>query len=356
MYYLHMAETSALEQEIRQQPAVLASRRAPTAGSIEQSTRLITDPSVTHLAVAARGSSANAARYAQHLFGAALNLGVYPAAPSLYQQAEGPALSGAGVLGISQSGQSPDVVGVLEAARRQGRPTIAITNDPDSPMAQAADVVVPLLAGEERSVAATKTFTATLQSLVQICAHLVDGEFRQGLDQLPELMTTCIDRAMASADEMVELLASPATGGSFLTAVGRGTGGATASESALKIREVAGVRAESYSLPDLLHGPIAANRSGSSLWIVASPSYPPSYWDELASRMRSQGVRVTALVPEGTPSLTADLVCRLPQGLPAWLFDLLAVVYGQVAALALGESLGVDVDHPRGLSKVTRTA
>jgi glucosamine--fructose-6-phosphate aminotransferase (isomerizing) len=355
MYYLHMPGTSALECEIREQPLVLRKRRDPSAEAIEQAARLITDPSVTHLVIAARGSSANAAQYAQYLLGGALKLGVYRAAPSLFQQSDGPSLRGAAVIGISQSGQSPDVVGVLEAARRQGRPTVALTNDSDSPLAVAADVVVPLYAGTERSVAATKTYTATLHSFVQICAQVAAGHYQQGLDELPTLMTTCIDGAFASAQEMVDLLPASSASDSFLTVIGRGTGGATASESALKIREVAGVRAESYSLPDLLHGPIAANGPGSSLWIVASPSYPPSYWTEIATRMASLGVRVKAVTPESASSGISQLGAPLPKGLPTWLFDLLAVVYGQVAALALGESLGVDVDHPRGLSKVTRT-
>ena len=356
MYYRHMPGTSALECEIREQPAVLTGRRPPTAAAIQACSQLITGPSVTHLVVAARGSSANAARYARYLLGGALGMAVYPAAPALYQEQEGPSLTGAAVLGISQSGQSPDIVGVLAEARRQGRPTVAITNDPDSPLADAADVVVPLLAGVERSVAATKTYTATLQTVVQICAQIAGGPFQRGLDELPELIATCVQDALTSMPGLVSCFSQPASSGSFLTVVGRGTGAATASETALKIREVAELRTESYSVPDLLHGPIAANGVGSSLWVVASPSYPSSYWDDLAARLLAQGVQVSALVADGAGPVEAKVLHTLPRDLPPWLFDLIAVVVGQVAALALGESMSLDVDAPRGLSKVTRTA
>lgn len=356
MYYRHMAGTSALEHEICEQPAVLARRRQPTAAAVEACSQLIRRPSVSHLVVAARGSSANAARYARYLLGDALGMAVYPAAPALYQESGGPSLAGAAVLGISQSGQSPDIVGVLVEARRQGRPTAAITNDPDSPLASAADVVVPLLAGVERSVAATKTYTATLQTVVQICAQLAGDSFRRGLDSLPDLTATCVQDALASIPEIVSRSAQPTSSDPFLTVIGRGTGAATASETALKIREVAELRTESYSVPDLLHGPISANGPGSSSWIVASPSYPSSYWDDLAARLLAQGVEVSAVVADRGAPVDVEVLHTLPKDLPPWLFDFLAVVVGQVAALALGEAIGLDVDNPRGLSKVTRTA
>ncbi len=280
-------------------------------------------------------------------------MGTYPAAPSLYASSEGPSLDGAAVLGISQSGQSPDVARVLHAARAQHRPTIAITNEPQSPLAQAADVVVPLLAGAELSVAATKTYMGSLQALLQIAESAGAPQLREGLDRLPELAETVVSRALDHATSLATVggLSHPDP----LTVVGRGTGHASAAEIALKIREVAGVRAEAYTAPDLLHGPVAANVPGSSLWVIASPSYPMAYWEQLMSRLTRSGVRVTAVVPDEADEISADLVLPVPVHQPGWLFDLVAVIYGQSVALRLGEREGLDVDKPRSLAKVTLT-
>jgi glucosamine--fructose-6-phosphate aminotransferase (isomerizing) len=339
---------SLLEAEIRQQPEILAHRSEAGRDPALEAARLLSGPDVTHLLIAARGSSDNAARYGQYLFGQHLRLATHLATPSLYADGVGPAMTGSVVMGISQSGQSPDVVGVVKAGRTQGRPTIALTNDPRSPLAAAAELVVPLLAGPERSVAATKTYLATLHALVQIAAAAGADRLEPGLHEVPELVGEAIDHALSRAVGST-LAARP------VTCVGRGTGFATAAESALKIREVAAIRAEAYPVPDLLHGPVAANGPDSCVWMVASPSYPAAYWDGVAAPLSRAGVHVTALVEAGSPALTAQTRWELPAGLPAWLFDFVAVVYGQVAALHLGEAAGLDVDHPHGLRKITRT-
>lgn len=349
-----MTRLSSLEQEIREQPDVLTRRRRDGQAAATAAARLLTRPDVTHLVIAARGSSDNAARYAQYLFGQILRLPAYLATPALFAGPRAPVLAGAAVLGISQSGQSPDVVSVLTAAQDQRRPVIAITNDADSPLAASADVTVPLLTGPERSVAATKTYTATLMALAQLCAAAGGaGELQAGLDRLPDLMARVLDAALA--DEPAAGLGDSRGAGRFLTAVGRGTGYSAAAETALKIREIAGIRTEAFSLPDLMHGPVAANSAGSSLWVVASPSYPASYWEQPIALLRSRGVSVTAVLPAAEGGISADLPHRVPGAHPAWLFDLVAVGFGQVAALRLGERYGANVDAPAGLSKVTLT-
>ncbi len=192
-----MSIGSMLEQEIREQPELLARRNPLGKPAADEAGRLLARSDVTHLVVAARGSSDNAARYGQYLLGRAIGLSTYLATPSLYADGSGPRLDGAAVLGISQSGQSPDVVGVLAAARLQGRPTIAITNDVASPLALVADVVIPLLAGTERSVAATKTYTATMQALIQLTIGAGGIRLSDGLEQLPDLLSTCVESAFA---------------------------------------------------------------------------------------------------------------------------------------------------------------
>ncbi|MEI7779104.1 MAG: SIS domain-containing protein [Actinomycetes bacterium] len=347
---------SWLESEIRSQPEILATRLAGQAANTKLAHHLLRRPDVTHAVIAARGSSDNAARYAQYLFGKTLGLSTYLGAPSLFTQPTPPSLTGAAVLAISQSGQSPDVVSVLAAARKQGRPTIAITNDPHSPVAAVADVVIDLATGPELSLAATKTFTASLQAIIAIAAEAGDQKLSQGLAALPAALDKVIEQGLEELDP--GLATAPNHPFDFLTTVGRATGFAAASETALKIREVAGLRAEAYAVPDLLHGPIAANGPGSSAWLIASPSQSPEYWTHIVDRLTAAGVAVTAIVP-GPSQLRADLVHQLPAGLdssPAWLFDFLAVAYGQIAALRLGLAAGRDVDHPQGLAKVTLTS
>ena len=166
---------SRLEQELREQGGVLAARTDPGWDPATAAARVISRDDVDYLVIAARGTSDNAARYAQYLFGLYARLPVALAAPWLYAGHSPPLLRRGAVLAISQSGRSPDVVAVVTAARAQGRPTITITNDVDSPLALAADVVVPMLAGDERSVAATKTYLASLHAIAQIAARLLTG-------------------------------------------------------------------------------------------------------------------------------------------------------------------------------------
>src|SRR5712691_10548428 len=164
---------SWLETELREQPAALArllDRQGARAAELAAAFR---PDDVRYVLIASRGSSSNAARYAQYVLGRANRVPVMFATPSLYTLYEQPPrLDGAVVVGISQSGASPDVASVLAEARRQGRPTIALTNDSVSPLAQQADAVLPLDAGEERAVAATKTYLNSLGALALLFATI----------------------------------------------------------------------------------------------------------------------------------------------------------------------------------------
>jgi glucosamine--fructose-6-phosphate aminotransferase (isomerizing) len=351
---------SRLEAEIREQPSVLAAAATARKGATALAGAMLRSAGVTHLVIAARGSSANAARYAQYLFGTELGMSVHLAAPSLFSGGIVPRLDGAAVMAISQSGQSPDVVAVLASARAQGRPTIAVTNDTSSPVTGPADVVVPLLAGPELSVAATKTYTATVQALVQIAIAAGAGGLQPELDRLPGLLADILAASFDEAGVLTtfarRLAGRPGSRGDSpaLTVVGRGTGAAGAAEVALKIREVALSRTEAYSAPDLLHGPIAALGPSSLVCVVASPSYPLAYWRALCAQLRAAGV-TTGVVASAPMYRAQPEFLSIPGDLPAWLFDVLVVGYGQCAALQLGRLAGLDVDRPRGLSKVTLT-
>ena len=182
-----------LELELREQPAALERLLHEQGATAKELGALLRRRDVRYLLIASRGSSSNAARYAQYLLGRANRVPVAFATPSLYTLYEQPPrLDGALVIGISQSGESPDVRAVIEEARLQGRPTIAITNRPESPIARAADAVLPLEAGEERAVAATKTFVNSLGAIALLFAWSTRD--RAALREL-ELMPGRIGRA-----------------------------------------------------------------------------------------------------------------------------------------------------------------
>src|SRR3954470_19901329 len=235
---------SWVETELREQPAALERfLAAETAHATEIARGLVRDD-VRYLLIASRGSSSNVARYLQYLFGTVNRLTVAFATPSLYTVYDAPPeLGPAAVIGISQSGASPDVVAVLEEAKRQGRPTLAITNDSRSPLADAADWVLPLHAGEERAVAATKTYLNSIAAVALLSsAALNDREHLAALHRAPAAVATQIDKALAVAGRLTAY--DDVESGSVVT---RGVNYGTAFEIALKIRELSGAPFEAFS-------------------------------------------------------------------------------------------------------------
>lgn len=339
------------EGEILSQSTLLNERIAIGRLAAERAAALV-DSSVTHLVIAARGSSDNAAGYLQYLAGMELGLLTALATPSLYADPHRINLAGAMVLGISQSGRSPDIVSVLSAARAQKRPTVAITNDADSPLAQQADVVIPLMVGEEVSLAATKTFLASLQAVAQFVQALA-GE-REVLPQsfeLPEMVAMTSTWALEHVELVLENLALEG-----LTVVGRGLGLCAANECALKIREVAGIRAESYAAPDLLHGPIGADGSGATLWLIVTDEIDDDTAINLVARAKRSGLTTLVSRSSNRAPTGSDAEIVLPVESPNWITPFLSVVIGQIVALRLGEQRRRPIDQPPGLQKITLTS
>jgi glucosamine--fructose-6-phosphate aminotransferase (isomerizing) len=342
---------SLLERELSEQGSVLA-RRAAIMSSAEDAAHLLSGSDVNYLLIAARGSSDNAARFGQYALGLETHLNVALAAPSLFKTVpESPDLRGAAVLGISQSGQSPDIVGVLAAARDQGRPTIAITNDDASPLAAVADVVVPLATGPERSVAATKTYLASLHALMQIVEALrPDPERRAWLERLPAEVDATVADYLERRDQFDRL-----DDAAVLTMVGRGLDFSTAHETGLKIRELSAMVTEAFSPADLLHGPVAALGRPGGLWIVDTAPRLGADTHTVLAKAHERGMQ-TVIVSQEAPSLGRhDRHIEISPAAPHWVGAILAVLPGQIAALHIAALRGVDLDHPHGLSKVTLT-
>jgi glucosamine--fructose-6-phosphate aminotransferase (isomerizing) len=333
--------------EIREQPEALERLLAESTSAIAAAAGAVRARGMRHVLLAARGSSDNAARYAQYLFGARLGLPAALAMPSLQTMYGVTAIADPAAtlaVGISQSGRSPDIVAVLTGARDAGCVAVAITNDPGSPLAEAATHVIPLHAGRERSVAATKTYTASLAAIAALTAAVEGdpGPVRE-LREIPGAVERAVERAVTAVPEYDDVFGRP-----HLVAVGRGYNLATAHEIALKLRELGGVVAEAFSPADLMHGPIAALGPTSGA-LVACPSGRTH--DSVLNILPALHARGTnAVVISDAPGAQIPLP-RVPE----WLSPIVAAVPGQLAALRRAVLTGGPVDEPAGLIKVTRT-
>jgi glutamine---fructose-6-phosphate transaminase (isomerizing) len=337
---------SLVRAEIAEQPEVVARLLDRERAAIRALAGDLRRRRPRYAVIAARGSSDNAARYAQHVLGRMLRLPVVLATPSLHTLYDAPPrFIDAIVIGISQSGASPDVVSVVAEGARQGALSAAITNEPTSPLGTVAGHVLDLGAGEERSVAATKTHTASLAAIAALAAE-GDAALTADVARLPGALAQQLSLA-AGAEEAAEV----ATGWERLTVVGRGAHYATAFEAALKVRELAGIVAEAYSPADLLHGPIATVGPGQPLLAIAPVGPTESSMRELVAAARERGAHVAAI---GNDRSLGDPFLGLVD-VPEWLGPVVAIVPAQLLAVGLAKRRGIDVDAPFGLSKITLT-
>jgi glucosamine--fructose-6-phosphate aminotransferase (isomerizing) len=347
-----MISDTLLYQEINQQPEALQRLFESEWSDVNDLAQAIQERGVTHVVIAARGTSDNAAIYAKYLLGAVNGLTVALATPSLFSLYEQPPRFGnALVIGISQSGKSPDIVSVLAEARRQGTLTAVITNTPGSDLALMGDVVVTLRAGEERAVAATKTYTTSLATIAMLSASLAGEEA-----YVDALMT--IPQAMAATLKMNEAIAHIAPRYRYMNrciVIGRGYNYATAFELALKMKELTYTIVEPYSSADFLHGPMALLEPGFPVIVIA----PSGILEESMAQFMVELKRrqVETIVISDVPAILeqARIPLELPQSVPEWLSPLVTILPGQLLSLHLAAARDYDVDSPRGLLKVTET-
>ena len=344
--------TSFLEREIAEQPAVAARLLDRLLPRLDELRAHLTDRGAEQVLLVARGSSDNAARYAQYLWQTGPGVTVTLAAPSLTTVYARPLdLRRHAVVAVSQSGRSPDVVAVVEQARAAGRPTLAVTNDPASPLAEAAELVLDLGAGEERSVAATKTYTASVLALAVLgCALGEPGALPvDDLRRVPD----ALDAAVIGATG-VEAAAALMASVDRAVCVGRGLNLSTAHETALKVTELTGTLVAPFSPADLMHGPVAAVGPQAPALLVAPDEPASASVLEAVPELRRRGAPVVVL---GSGPQQDVLVVGLPDtaSLPGWLTPLTSVVLGQQVAWRAAVRRGVDVDRPGDLSKVTLT-
>jgi glucosamine--fructose-6-phosphate aminotransferase (isomerizing) len=293
----------------------------------------------------ARGSSDHAATYAKYLIETRAGLITASAAPSVSSvYAAATEARDVLCLAISQSGASPDLLATAGAAREAGADLVALVNAPGSPLAALADVELPLWAGPEHSVAATKSYLAALAAIAQlVAAWTEDAALLAALEALPDQMDAALALDWSAALPVLEDAAS-------LYVVGRGPGFAAAQEAALKFKETCGLHAEAFSAAELRHGPMALARDGFPVLILAQDDATREGVEHLAGELVAAGAKVLIAGAAAPGAIALPAIKAHPLLQPILLAQ---AFYGMVERLA--RRRGFDPDRPPGLSKITRT-
>ena len=331
-----------LHDEIFEQPDRLTHVLDTNRSVAADARALLTRSDIRHVVIAARGTSDNAARYAKYVWAARLGLPVTLAAPSLHTRYDkAPKFDGAAVVGISQSGESPDLVAVVEQAKAQGRPTIAITNETDSPLGVLSDVVIPLHAGPELSVAATKTYTTSLLAIAMIACE------DESLTEIP----SAVSRTLRLENQIMQTVSDLGPIDKAVT-LGRGYNHATAFEWALKLQEMAYVFAHAFSPADFAHGPFAVLDRGFP--VLAAVPEGAIAQDSFATLQRAASERDAAVVLLTNLETSPVPGIQVP-ATPEFTSPIVFIAAAQLFTLHMAILKGVDPETPRGLKKVTRT-
>ena len=337
--------------EIREQPAALRhllEHRAEFARVAEAAAKHGTGI----IRMVGHGSSDNAASFGVYAFGLLPGLTAARDSISLlvYYGAKVD-LRGSVVVALSQSGQTPDVLEYVERARQGGAFTIAVTNESESELARAAEAVLPLSAGAELAVAATKTYSNQLAALA-----LLAGCLAGRCDELAGLLEEVADQIEDQIPEFERLARSfsiPFTAVARMFVIGRGPEFATAREIALKLLETCQIAAEPLTATDLAHGPVAALDPLFPVWAIASEDETLGVVVDATVRARQAGATVVASGTAAEALADAQYLVPVPKPRLPLLSPLLSVVPGQLFAGAVARAKGLDPDKPRGLSKVT---
>jgi glucosamine--fructose-6-phosphate aminotransferase (isomerizing) len=364
-----MVKDTHLFREIHEQPQVLRRLLDKEVENIHRLAEDIHARQIQHVVIAARGTSDNAGRYAQYLFGAVNGLVVALATPSLFTiYKRPPSFGNSLVLGISQSGKSPDIVAVLAEARRQGVLTAALTNEPGSELASNADHVIDLHAGLERSVAATKTYTSELMAIAMLSASLLSIRSYASALWMPDASPAGDRSMMADLQKIPEVVSETLTMEASIAeivpryrymrdcvVIGRGYNYSTAFEIALKLKELTYTIVEPYSSADFLHGPLAVIEHGFPAIVIAPSGDMSAEMGSFIRTLKQRQAEILVISDAAEILDQAHIRLQLPVPVPEWLSPLTAVLPGQIFAMHLAAIRNYDPDKPRALHKVTET-
>lgn len=340
------AKKSRMRAEIDEIPMVVERLLTEGADRIRKTSSVIRDLDPAFAITVARGSSDHVCTYLKYVSELQLGIPFASVGPSVASLYRAPLrLKGSLCLSVSQSGKSPDIVDMAKAACRDGALTVAITNDPNAPLARASSHTLELHAGIERSVAATKTFlTSAVAGLLLLAEWRGDRDLIGAIHDLP----AALDKAIAIDWSEIRGAIDAETS---LFALGRGPAWAMANEAALKFKEVCRIHAESYSSAEVLHGPVSIVEPGFPVLVFAAADAAEKALIGVADGLAEKGARV--FVTADKPKAAAGIEhVRTNHPLTDPL-SLIASFYAMVERLA--RDLGIDPDRPRHLKKVTET-
>lgn len=341
----------SLRDEIFEQPSVIKALLKDKSDKIEKIADEIQIP--PSIFIAARGTSDNAARYAKYVFGALNQIPVALAAPSLFSvYNKPPNLTGQLVIGISQSGESPDLISVIQEANFQGCQTLVITNHVNSPLASIADYVIDIQAGPELAIAATKTYTAQLTAIAMLsAAWKKNSEFWDEIKLVPDQITEVLQ-----LESQLQIFSSRYRYMDQCVVLGRGFNYATAFEWSLKLKELSYVVAQPYSSADFQHGPIALVSHGFPVLAIAPKGGVFPDMDKIIRKVKVDHRADLLLISDDKELLSlADCPVPLIENIPEWTSPIIGIIPAQLFCYHLTLVKGMNPDAPRGLSKVTLT-
>ncbi|AWB68066.1 glutamine--fructose-6-phosphate aminotransferase [Saccharobesus litoralis] len=329
--------TTIMEQEARQTPSLIRDQLKNNQAKAQALGESIRNNPPKFVYIIGRGSSDHAGVFGKYLIEIEAGITVAHAAPSVASVYDKQLdLSNTLVLAISQSGRSPDILSQLAMAKNAGATTVALVNDETSPLAEQADFLMPLGAGEEKAVAATKSYLCTLSAITQIVAHWTQNQaLLDALDALPEQLQAAIDAERQLTTQQFQDVHN-------CVVLGRGLGYAVSREIALKLKEVCSIHAESYSSAEFVHGPIAlAGKRILALEIDVHDESRPYHQEQIID-LQKRGSKIIHLNQ-------VDTNCH-PRTAP-----LLVLQKFYVDIATVSTELGYNPDAPQGLNKVTRT-
>lgn len=337
---------SLMAREVAEIPETTHRFLTHSASFVQVAGQALRDVDPRLIVTIARGSSDHAATYLKYAIELVAGIPVASVGPSIASIYERPLrLDGAACIGISQSGKSPDIVAMTQGARTGGALTVAITNFSDSPMALAADHCLPLAAGVEQSVAATKTFVSSVVAGLSLLAEWrQDRALQQAILALPDTFSKALSMDWRPLSDRLSKARQAYV-------LGRGPGFAISAEMALKLKETCGIHAESYSAAEVLHGPSAIVHEGFPVLALAVQDAAQSQMVATAERLSSQGADVFLIGAEAAGCTTLPMVT----GPDPLLTPLVAVVSFYAFVEGLARRRGFDPDTPPHLRKVTNT-
>lgn len=342
-----LAQNTRMFAEAAEAGSVVSRQLAENAQLLSSLARRLRDIDPKIVFTCARGSSDHAATFAKYLFETRLRVPVLSQAPSISSIYGGPLLHMVGqpFILISQSGKSPDLLMSAEAAQKAGALVIAFVNDVNSPLAQLAEIVVPLHAGPETSVAATKSYIATLSAIAQLAgAWSANTELNTAVQQLPDTLGNAWTADWSAG---VELFARAQS----LFVLGRGLTLGVAQEAALKFKETSGVHAEAFSIAEVEHGPMALVKPGFPLLVLSPTDKAATGLERIVERFVSRGASIAIAGNKFDGTINLPLQAGLHSSIAP--VAMVQSFYRLVNALAIRR--GYDPDHPPSLSKVTET-